>query len=262
MTKSTKTTKISAAFLATVLVTGIIALVSPSFMTGAQAVPYSGMNNYKKSYDKDYRSSYAKCTNFNVNINGVEFNINDLPPGILSNLETAAADEGPETSSFGSGGSGSNGPDGSDSDNGFAFICFSINNNQGAGGGGGGGAEERECEDCFEELQTASPTVFDAVIDALRDGVTIDDFIFPPQPEGASDEEVFQAFCEQLRTSGDAPLEVTVEEIAGAIFELVGEPTEDEFDAIVDFILCLVQANVIDINLDIDTLRTTLSATT
>src|SRR5918994_2133865 len=48
MTNSTVTTKISAAFLATVLVAGIIALSSPSFMVGAQAAPGYGMDSYDK----------------------------------------------------------------------------------------------------------------------------------------------------------------------------------------------------------------------
>src|SRR5918997_153735 len=54
MTNSTVTTKISAAFLATVLVAGIIALSSPSFMVGAQAAPGYGMDSYeKKSYGSE-----------------------------------------------------------------------------------------------------------------------------------------------------------------------------------------------------------------
>ena len=54
MTNSTVTRKISAAFLATVLVAGIFALSSPSFMVGAQAVPGYGMDSYdKKSYGSD-----------------------------------------------------------------------------------------------------------------------------------------------------------------------------------------------------------------
>jgi hypothetical protein len=40
MTNSTITTKISAAFLATVLVAGIIAVSSQSFMVGAQSDQY------------------------------------------------------------------------------------------------------------------------------------------------------------------------------------------------------------------------------
>src|SRR5918993_729657 len=64
MINSTGTTKISAAFLATVLVAGIIALSSPSFMVGAQAVPEYGTDSYeKKSYgsEPDYgKDSYEK----------------------------------------------------------------------------------------------------------------------------------------------------------------------------------------------------------
>ncbi len=63
MTNSTITTKISAGFLATVLVAGIIALSSPSFMVGtAQAQPYYGMDSRYNSYepteypDKKYNS--------------------------------------------------------------------------------------------------------------------------------------------------------------------------------------------------------------
>ena len=48
MTNSTVTTKISAAFLATVLVAGIIALSHPSFMVGAQAAPDYAMDSYDK----------------------------------------------------------------------------------------------------------------------------------------------------------------------------------------------------------------------
>ena len=48
MINSTVTRKISAVFLATVLVAGIIALVSPSFMVGAQAEPGYEMDSYDK----------------------------------------------------------------------------------------------------------------------------------------------------------------------------------------------------------------------
>jgi len=48
MINSTVTRKISAVFLATVLLAGIIALVSPSFMVGAQAEPGYEMDSYDK----------------------------------------------------------------------------------------------------------------------------------------------------------------------------------------------------------------------
>jgi hypothetical protein len=55
MTNSTITTKISAAFLATVLVAGIIALSSPSFMVGAQAIPeYRMEDRYSNNEESDY----------------------------------------------------------------------------------------------------------------------------------------------------------------------------------------------------------------
>src|SRR5919106_229616 len=62
MTNSTITTKISAGFLATVLVAGIIALSSPSFMVGAQAAPGYGMEKKYNSYEQpEYgMDSYAK----------------------------------------------------------------------------------------------------------------------------------------------------------------------------------------------------------
>jgi hypothetical protein len=75
-------TKIIAAFLASVLIAGTIALSSPSFMTNASAQPesYYGMdnNNYKSQYgqdnykSKDSSSVFVKkinCNNVNVNVN-------------------------------------------------------------------------------------------------------------------------------------------------------------------------------------------------
>ena len=96
MTNSTITTKISAAFLATVLVAGIIALSHPSFMVGAQAAPGYGMDSYdKKSNGKDVSVKKVKCNNINVNVNGLELNTTSVP--FLSDLlgsEVQASDEG------------------------------------------------------------------------------------------------------------------------------------------------------------------------
>jgi hypothetical protein len=68
-------TKINALFLAFVLVTGTIAAIFPSFMTGAdaQAQTYYGKDNRDKS-TKDSSKSVSlnkiKCINNNLNING------------------------------------------------------------------------------------------------------------------------------------------------------------------------------------------------
>src|SRR5215213_6855451 len=133
MNTSTKTTKISAVFLATVLLAGIIAVSSPSFMAGAQAEPYYGMdNNYdKKSNGKDVSVKAIKCNNINVNVNGLELNV--LPP-VLSGLvgsEAQASDEGERgASSYGSGNGGSYGDGRQSSSYGdFNFVCINNNNN-------------------------------------------------------------------------------------------------------------------------------------
>ena len=54
MSKTSLTTKTNSVFLATVLVAGIIALSYPSFMIGAQAQQFNGMDQRYNSYEQDY----------------------------------------------------------------------------------------------------------------------------------------------------------------------------------------------------------------
>ena len=63
-----KSTKISAFFLSALLVAGTIAAVFPSFMIGAQANPYFGMDKDNKKVDKKISVSSLKCNNINVNV--------------------------------------------------------------------------------------------------------------------------------------------------------------------------------------------------
>ena len=135
MTKKLLIKRISAIYLAIVLVAGTITLFSPSFMTGAQAQEYYGgmENNYENHYGKDtYKSKDSnssvnvkkiKCNNINVNVNGLELNTTSVP--FLSNLlasEAQASGEGERgASSYGSGHSGSDGD--------FKFVCINNNNN-------------------------------------------------------------------------------------------------------------------------------------
>ena len=133
-TVSTKNT--SAILLATVLVTGIIALSSPSFMTtaSAQAEPYyGGMDKtYKKSSGKDVSVKNVKCNNVNVNVNGLELDV--FPPFLSSLLTTdeaqAADNEGQTTiaNTFGNDGErNNNGFKQNDKD--FAYVCINNNDN-------------------------------------------------------------------------------------------------------------------------------------
>jgi hypothetical protein len=138
LNKIISTKKTSAIFLATILVLGTFALSSPSFMAGAQADTYYGMDSYDKSYGKDnsYKSKDSnsvsikkiKCNNINVNVNGLE--IDGLPPALSTLLTDGEADEGERGSSYygsASGGSYGDGQSGSDKD--FKFICINNNNN-------------------------------------------------------------------------------------------------------------------------------------
>ena len=58
--KNNKLHKSSAIFLAAVLVAGVIALSSPSFMVGAQAVPQYGMEREYGSYEQPEYGSYEQ----------------------------------------------------------------------------------------------------------------------------------------------------------------------------------------------------------
>ena len=189
MSKILLTKKTSAIFLATVLVAGMIALSSPSFMTGAQAFlmdnnyePDYGTNSYedKQSYGKDnsyYKSKHSsnvKCNNINVNVNGFNgIQVGTLPTALngLATDEAQAADEGEiGASSIGSGGGSDGGrPSGSDSDS--RFVCIKNNNNVVEAP-----AVEDECpeaediEACFEEFIPEAQ--FPAFVAALESGIT------------------------------------------------------------------------------------------
>ena len=150
-------TKSNAIFLATVLVLGTIAIISPSFIVGAQAEPYYGMddrydsyeaeytdnNNYEPEYpsykpnhpsdnsykSKDSSSTIVKkvnCNNINSNNNGVDINL-----GIPNNdalVEAQAADEGQATTANGYGYVERNGYKQNDND--FRFVCVNNNDNE------------------------------------------------------------------------------------------------------------------------------------
>jgi hypothetical protein len=150
MNTSTKTTKISAVFLATVLLAGLIASI-PSIMPNAQAAPYGMDNNKypshgKDKFGKDVSVKFVKCNNINVNVNGLELDINDLPNGFLGD---DAADT--QASGLGNGMSGgSNGPSKGFDNDGFVFVCINNNNNAGSGGDDDDD-DDRTCEECFRE---------------------------------------------------------------------------------------------------------------
>jgi hypothetical protein len=216
MNNSTVSIKISAAFLATVLVVGIIAISSPSFMVGAQAAPGYGMDSYdKKSNGKDVSIKKVKCNNINVNVNGVVLNTTSVP--FLSDLlgSGAYADEGDSgASSYGSGGSygsdGSYGDKKSGSDKSFKFICINNNNNT----VGVPPVPVDECESCFDEVTLTFP-------------ITV---ILPPL--GTITIEDFEELCNLIFSP---PFSTSAEQLLRLVEEIVPEGTPQ---AVIDDIVC------------------------
>ena len=103
-------------FLATLLVTGIIALSYPSFMVGAQAQQYYGMYDYK---DPIVEVEKLKCNNDN-------FNIDSTNPQVLSDVAqkilSLYAQEGTEL------GAAADNSDQYSLDENFVFSCTNDNN--------------------------------------------------------------------------------------------------------------------------------------
>ena len=228
-----KTTKFNAIFLAAILVVGTITLSNSSFMVGAQAQQFNGMdqmyNNYepeygtdnsydnKQSYEKEnnyYKSkdssSNVKCNNINVNNNGFnEVELNALQP-FLNGLETdeaQASDEGEiGASSIGSDGGR---PSGSDTES--RVVCINNNDNTvTTGTNEDNGGETDQCavvKACFEDF--LGPEDFETLTMALENGLNL---TIGEQPETLNS---FADICEVLDG-------LTMFELRGAIGDILG----------------------------------------
>jgi hypothetical protein len=186
LNKIISTKKISATFLAIVLIVGTIAMISPSFMNSASAIAMENNNNFKKSFGKDVSVKYVKCNNINVNVNGFELDIGAFPDLLGGEIGAAEAETG--ANSFGSNG-GSNNGGSSSSNSGFVFVCINNNNNSGGNGGDGGNGEDTcavDIERCFRinlndeqftAVQTALTTTGINLIVGTQTPVEVNSFI-------------------------------------------------------------------------------------
>jgi hypothetical protein len=174
-------------FLAIVLVLGTITLMSPSFMTNAQATSdrerdYDNDED-KKSYDKDDKDydkskdsssssvsiKKVKCNNINVNLNGINANIglpnNGPVTGPIAVAQEEADDDDEESNSIENDNArSSDGRDGqSDSDTNSRIVCINNNNNIVSVGE----PEPPTCEDCFTTVLTEEE--LDDLIQAIEE---------------------------------------------------------------------------------------------
>lgn len=157
----------TAIFLTIVLIAGIFAAISPSFISGVNAEPYYGMDKDRKSDKKNVSVQSLKCNNINVNVNGLEL---DVFPSLLDGEGVAEAAEGQtDANSFANNNGGSNS---GSTINDFRFICINNNNNtvineqpllEEC-------AETDDIEACFEEFIPEAQ--FPAFVSALESGIT------------------------------------------------------------------------------------------
>jgi len=216
LNKIVTTKKTSAVFLATLLVLGTIATISPSFMAGAQAESYYGMDDKYDSYEPIYPSEYTdnqyntyepreytsdnnykskkdssnsvsinklKCINNNVNINGN--NTGDINVG---NSGRSASSPGTDDEGYLGVGSSGGGNYGEGYDNGYkkqkdqGFTCIINNNNNNTNiVAGGGNITEPEPTATLAVTKTTrcDPDDSDAALEAcgaIENAISPDEF--------------------------------------------------------------------------------------
>lgn len=238
-------TKTNAIFLAAILIAGTIAAISQSFIIGAQAQEYYGMErDYKKLDKKDVSVKSIKCNNVNVNVNGLELNV--LPPSLDSLL--SSGDEGERgAASYGSG--GQSGYD----NNSFKFICINNNNNTVIGG-----EEVPEipeipelCEECFGANSALQTELLDFLVEfegrlgfsiSTTDGVREIREAFEIGPET----DTIEQLCAQIENSAEelgVPLsDELIDFVFSAILAVDPEAPNSGIDALIE---CLVEAGII-----------------
>ena len=253
----------NAIFLAIVLIAGTFAALSPSFMVGAQAQQFNGMDqrrynsyepeygmdNYddKQSYGKDSNSydkskdsvtvKKIKCNNINANLNG--FSGNEIGASqALSALanEAQAEDEGANGANSGNDGGGGDGrPSGSDTDS--RFVCINNNNNV---------FEEpisELCEECFAANSMLQTAIENALL--LNEGLNVIGFFDSILVIGPGTDTIEQ-LCNQFELSAEL-FGVPVSDLLLDFFfsGILGVDPEAPNPAIDALIECLLEAGII-----------------
>jgi hypothetical protein len=264
MNTSTKTTSISAVFLAAILVAGSIAAAYPMMVIGAQAEQYYGMDRDRNSDKKQVSVSSLKCNNINVNVNGLELDV--FPPFLGGgDIAADAAEANTGASSF----EGNGGANGGSEINDFRFICINNNNNTLIGGGEPvpptpptPPTPVDECVLCFEEFEDT-----DLLLAAIAElgpgdltgdlaeflGIELDILL------GLLDVITLEDLCEFLES---LDLELNLGQLVLLVITIFGDDLEDPvfLADVVNLLVCLIFNGIIDIvpGEDIDELQTLL----
>jgi hypothetical protein len=249
-------TKISAAFLAAVLLAGTItALSSPSFMRDVQAQQdYDGTyDKYENDYGKDDRDKSkdnkivkkVNCNNIDVNVNGLE--LDGLPPTLGGLLNGGEGDEGQHgANSYGSNGYGGQ-QSGYDNKNSFKFVCINNNNNTVIEEEGEGEEPIPEpdlaCEECFAANITLQRAILEFLVDF--DGISINGSPFGILVLGPGTDTIEQ-LCDIIESSASlygVPMsDVVLKFFFSDILGVDPFTPESGIDALIE---CLLEAGII-----------------
>jgi hypothetical protein len=245
--KFLSTKKTISLFLAFILVTGTIALSSPSSMRDVQAQQgYDGIdNNYENDYGKDnsYKSKdnkivkKVKCNNINVNLNGLE--LSGLPPSLGGLLNGGEGD----VNSYGSYDGSEVQQSGYDNNNNnFKFVCINNNNNTVIGG------EEPEPSELCEECFGANITLQGAIVNFLVNNANNNNTIIFTDVEGrvleiGPDVVTIEQLCALIEGVSIPLTDVFLDFTIRALVGLFG--TTDPQEGIAALIECLLEAGVI-----------------
>ena len=234
MNTSTKSTRISAVFLSAVLIAGTIAALFPSFMIGAQADPYYGMDKDHKKVDKKISVSSLKCNNINVNVNGLTLDV--FPPSLAGGEVLASAAE--EANTGASSYPGNGGSDGGAEFKNFKFVCINNNNNTVVQEPIPPVPPVEGCEECFDDLTVDLQVLLNA---ALEEGFTIGPLVVEANSTLAD-------LCEQLELVG--PLEISGIDILGFILENIDSfTTIEDIASFINLLVCLQDLDLIDVDI-------------
>ena len=276
MTKIILRKTTNAIFLAIVLIAGTFAALSPSFMVGAQAQQFNGMDerynsyqpeygtdnkynsyepeygmnsydhkqSYKKdsnSYDKSKDSNNVivkknKCNNIIVNLNGFNGALPTSDLGALATDEAQAEDEGANGVNSGNDGRGDDGRGDDGRPSGHDSNSRFVCINNNNYNVGGETPEPLNCEECFEENLSPEQVI---AFEAFLENTL-------PIAIGGEIIEInnIADLCEALEI---ATTEVSVEFIAILLNGVLTQGGITDIDVREDIILCVGDALGIDI---------------
>jgi hypothetical protein len=225
-------------FLSAVLIAGTITALFPSFMIGAQADPYYGMDKDNKKVDKKVSVSSLKCNNINVNVNGLTLDV--FPPFLGGEVAATAAEGETDANSFANNG----GSEGGSEINDFRFICINNNNNTVIEAPPVPPTPPVDpCVLCFEEFE-GTDDLLTAVLELEESDLIRAETALGVELSGLLDVVTIEDLCDFLEALN---IELTLEQLVILTIVIFGDDLEDPvfLVEVVNLIACLIDNGII-----------------